>query len=97
MVVKVCSYYTAIVLLCRYIDYTSAASHRSITTFQVKMHLKSCDMAQCSNTACVCSAATQRNAIAVNYKRTLPNISKKVKIYAEIYLCLQALNNIISK
>ena len=36
---KVRSYYTAIALRFRYIDYISAASHRTITAFQVKMHL----------------------------------------------------------
>ena len=59
--VKVRSYYTAIVLRRRYIDYISVASHHSITAFQVKMNLTSCDTAQCSNIAIVCRAATQRN------------------------------------
>ena len=44
-----------------YINYKSAANHRSITAFQVKMHLTSCDSGQCSNIACLCSAAMQRN------------------------------------
>ena len=48
---KVRSYYTVIALRCRYIDYISDVSHRSITTFQVKMNLTSCDTAQCSNIA----------------------------------------------
>ena len=58
---KVHSYYTAVMLRCRYIDYISATSHHSITAFQVKMNLTSWDTAECSYIMCVCSAATQHN------------------------------------
>ena len=61
--VKVRSYYATklIALRCRYLDYISATSHRSITAFQVKINLTSCDTAQYGNIAWVCSAATQGN------------------------------------
>ena len=54
---KVCSYYNAIVLQCRYIEYIPR-SHHSIMTYQVKMNLLLCNTevqqhcmsVQCGNT-----------------------------------------------
>ena len=60
---KVRSYYTAIALRCRYIDYISAARHRSITAFQVKLNLTFMrHRSAISSNVCV---VRQRNAIAV--------------------------------
>ena len=59
---EVHSNYTTTVLRCQYIDYISAASHRSITPFfQGKKNLTSCDTVQCSNIAWVCNVAMQCN------------------------------------
>ena len=68
--IKVRSYYTAIVLRCRYINNISAASHHSITAFHVKRNLTSCDTEQCNIIAWVCSAATQRNCGVPYYEWT---------------------------
>ena len=63
MLLKVHSYYNTIALWCWYIEYISATSHRSITTFQVKINLTY--MRHCNNIAWVCSGATQRNCRVV--------------------------------
>ena len=63
------SYYTAIVLSCRYYDYISAASHHSITAFLVKIKLTFVQQhnAVISNEG----AVQQRNTTAVWYEWTL--------------------------
>ena len=83
-------YYTAITLWCRYIDYISAASHRSIAAFQVKINLTFMwHRNAVSSHEC---AVRKRSAIAVYYERTFIH-NKRVSFicpyvsYAHLY-CL---------
>ena len=72
---KVHSYYTAIALQCRYIEFISAASHCSITTNHVERNLISCDTPQCCVIAWVCSAATQLRCSMNGPLQQLPTCS----------------------
>ena len=66
---KVRPYNTAFALGYWLIDYISAASHNSITTFQDKMNLTF--MRHCNAVTSQECAVRQHNPIAVQYKRTL--------------------------
>ena len=61
-ILKVCSYYTAIVLRYQHINYISAAGHRSITAFQIEMNLTFMPHRNAvTSHECECSKATQCN------------------------------------
>ena len=78
MLYGLCSYYTAMSLLCRCIDYFLQLH----LIFRPKLIHLSCDAAiQLHHNSCagLCSAATQCNANAVNmvkYERTLPMFTR---------------------
>ena len=67
------SVHTTLALRCRYIDHISAASHRSITAFLVKMNLTF--MKHSSSVTSHQGVMWQCNAIAVQYERTFKGTS----------------------